>query len=146
MSNVDEIRKLINLLENISVKENILLEDLDVDKVKNTRKSYNGFAAWSDAKERSAQAVRSNPEFFDDAYLDKIEMVKEIVEDFFNVHKKIYVTYRAGGNGRSPMGSVKVQEPQWPYRKDKAAFVKELKRLNVEFVQTSTGYIFNVSK
>lgn len=105
--------------------------------------------AYNDAVDRSAAALRSNPDFFNNpAHVATVVDVTTILEDFFLLNKGIYETCRSGR--KSPFTSVKVNAPKWTAEMQcnkKVGLIEPLTRLgsNVEIVKCTTGYIVHIN-
>lgn len=103
---------------------------------------------FADLDVNQAQALQEHADFFEsDAHQQKIDQVREIVENFFKVCKNIYVNHRA--NRGKPFTVVKVEKPQFPRMKQSEIdllYREPLKALGVEIVfsKASNSYLFRI--
>lgn len=103
---------------------------------------------FADLDVNQAQALQEHADFFEsDAHQQKIDQVREIVENFFTVCKNIYVNHRA--NRGKPFTVVKVEKPQFPRMKQSEIdllYREPLKALGVEIVfsKASNSYLFRI--
>jgi hypothetical protein len=104
---------------------------------------------FADLNENQAQALTQHADFFEsDAHQQKIDQVRDIVENFFTVCKSIYVNHRA--NRGKPFTVVKVEKPQFPRMKQHeidVCYREPLKALGVEIVfsKASNSYLFRIA-
>ena len=103
---------------------------------------------FADLDVNQAQALQEHANFFESpAHQQKIDQVREIVENFFTVCKRIYVNHRA--NRGKPFTVVKVEKPQFPRMKQSEidlVYREPLKALGVEIVysKASNSYLFRI--
>jgi len=106
----------------------------DDAQVVTSRRASNAMGAAIDAQNRVANALANVPELSDLDHLEKVDMVYEIVENFFPIHKEMYTTPRE--NGKKPFTSVKIESPRFPatmsYAEKQRTYYQPLADLGVE--------------
>jgi len=115
----------------------------------NIRAAFNSLAATVDAQQRSEQALKDHPEFFNaPAHQKRINDVLDIVHRFFPICNKVYVNHRA--NRGKPFTAVKVERPTWPAKLSSNMvddiYRKPLAALGVEIIysKNTNSYLYHV--
>lgn len=113
-------------------------------------KGSTGWWGRTDCEDRSKMAIDRFPSFFEDpAHVTKVELVLQIVKDFFKVNKAIYVNRRVGTSKSGPFTVIKVNDPIFPNTmksKDKNDFYYEpLKQLGIKIVinRATCSYLYH---
>lgn len=103
---------------------------------------------FADLRENQEQALIKHEAFFlSDTHVTKVEQVLDIVENFFTVHKAIYVNKRE--NRGKPFTVIKVEKPQFPRLSQtqiQTTYRDPLQVLGVEIVfsKASNSYLFRI--
>ena len=122
----------------------------DDTKTINYRANYQtGWAVAQDVTERAERAMALYPDFFRDPdHLARVELTREVLLAFFEVHGGIYENQRMGN--RKPFTALKVQRPHFPNHLSKAEreerYHAPLRELGVEIIFSSgtNSYIYRV--
>ena len=120
----------------------------DQDRIINHTGAYNPAWAIVDAQDRSSEAVKNNPAFFNSPqHQAKIEAVQNIIQGFFKTHGKIYINHRE--NRGQPFTTVKVSRVMFPavsQARKASDYLNPLRALGVEIVFSArtNSYLYHV--
>lgn len=118
------------------------------EKTINAQVSYAPAAAVADIAARTAQTLEQHSDFFANAdHQQRVQAVRNIVENFFTVKKAVYVTPRS--NRGQPFTAVKVESPKFPVvssQRKLEIYIQPLQALGVEIVfsKNTNSYLYRV--
>jgi hypothetical protein len=107
------------------------------------------YDAWTDAKDRSVQALKDFPQFYDKEHMITLKKVEKIVKDFFaGCGAKFYVNHRPN-NGNDPFSTITAHKARFPQNlteeEKKAQYYEPLEKLGAVILHSTsdreTSYI-----
>lgn len=120
----------------------------DQDRIIDVHSASNARWAASDAEIRNECALENHPAFFgSQQHQERIARVRDIVDGFFKVRRRIYVNHRE--NRGKPFTTVKVDGPVFPnvsQQRKQSEYLDPLRALGVEIVfsKRTNSYLYHV--